>query len=751
MPSQNNSASDSTSTRLLEDLQVKVSATTVERYYHFTTRIDNASGLDDLSQIRFYYEPSYQQLAIHYVRILRDKQSLNALRPSEIKIIQQEDALDQQLYNGTQAALIFVNDLRVGDVVEYAYTITGQNPVLGGRFADTFYLAQDEPVEEFHLRLLYPTNRELFIKNENTDLQPGKQLIGDSTEYTWQQKYVREIKPDGSTPSWFSPFPRITVSEFGTWSDVVNWAMPYYRISPAGDATLQSRIDKWKNNLQSPEERALAALRFVQDEIRYLGIELGTYSHQPTQPTKVLARRFGDCKDKSLLLATIYTAMGIEAYPALVNSYARAGVDSWQPSPFAFNHVIVKANVSGKTYWFDPTITYQRGDLDHYYSPKFERALVLRAGTGELEPIPRPASDIGSTDIVEIYSREPGQPAIALNVTTTYRGSDADEMRYDLSLSSLDELGRSYLNFYADSTPKISADGPPAVQDDERTNTIVIKEKYLIANLWVDDKHRFLAEKIWRHLYKPRVSQRTMPLTVSYPLSIRQKIIIDLGPGYYLPLGSDVMANEAMRFDYRISKNGDRLEAEYSLQTFRDSVPVEKISQHLALLDRAQDAIGFDLPRSSMAVVETRGIGPSSSPRTSIVSLVSIVALVLFVSAFLIWMARGHLRRPSAATVGSAVNQRVGGSPALPLRVASEEDLQRALSDFKCRCGSHPYNSSRELERDGMTYDGNHLVAIQMKCEKCRQVNDLYVRFPTRDESGERKQRNELLNNEILD
>ena len=137
------SSTDSSSTRLLEDVQIKVGRNTVDRYYHYTTKVDNTSGLDDLSQLRFYFEPSYQQLAIHFVRIHRSGQTLEALRPSEVRIIQQEDELDQQLYNGTQAALIFVNDLRVGDVVDYAYTITGDNPVLGGRFADTFYFGDD--------------------------------------------------------------------------------------------------------------------------------------------------------------------------------------------------------------------------------------------------------------------------------------------------------------------------------------------------------------------------------------------------------------------------------------------------------------------------------------------------------------------------------------------------------------------------------------------------------------------------------
>src|SRR6185503_4223266 len=310
------------STRILDDEQTKVGSS-VERYYHYYQRVDNTAGLEDLSQLRFYFEPSYQQLAIHFVRVLRGGSVIDALKPSEIKMIQEEPDLDQQLYNGTSAAVIFVNDVRVGDVVEYAYTITGENPVLGGRFTDIVYLADNEPIKEKFFRVLYPSKRLLAIKNDNTELQPTKQVIGDDTEYLWYAKDVSGVPSDDSTPNWFNPYPRINLSEFQSWAEIVNWALPFYQNSPLNNSELRAKIEEWKKTSEVPEQRTAAALRFVQDEIRYLGIELGRYSHQPTVPEKVFARRFGDCKDKSLLLSSILNSMGIEASPALVNTSAR--------------------------------------------------------------------------------------------------------------------------------------------------------------------------------------------------------------------------------------------------------------------------------------------------------------------------------------------------------------------------------------------------------------------------------------------
>src|SRR5262249_11813697 len=133
----------------------------------------------------------------------------------------------------------------------------------------------------------------------------------------------------------------------------------------------------WSGHETAPSEKVLAALRFVQDEVRYVGIELGTASHQPSQPATVLARRFGDCKDKALLLCALLRQAGIDAQPALVDSRRGAGLDEWHPSPIAFDHAVVRLSLDGREYWVDPTLTGQGGALPEMFVPSYDRALVL--------------------------------------------------------------------------------------------------------------------------------------------------------------------------------------------------------------------------------------------------------------------------------------------------------------------------------------------------------------------------------------
>ena len=316
---------------MLDDRQVRVTAAGSESFYHYVSQVTTSAAVEEASQLQLDFEPSYQKLVIHHVNVVRAGQTINALRPSEIRVIQREDELNEQLFNGTLSAVVVINDVRPGDVIDYAFSVNGDNPVLAGTFADSLVLAHTDTCALLRVRLLWPAARKLFVRTRETDLQPAVTQGADEAEYVWERRDAPGVDYDDSTPTWYDPTPYVQLSEFGTWADVARWAAPLYEpgeLSPA----LRAQINEWRR-LPGPEERLLAARRFVQDEVRYLGIELGTYSHTPTKPSKVFERRFGDCKDKTLLLMTMLNELGINARPALVNTDARRALDEWLPSP----------------------------------------------------------------------------------------------------------------------------------------------------------------------------------------------------------------------------------------------------------------------------------------------------------------------------------------------------------------------------------------------------------------------------------
>ena len=73
---------------------------------------------------------------------------------------------------------------------------------------------------------------------------------------------------------------------------------------------------------------------------RYVGLEFGIHGFKPYKVTQVLARRFGDCKDKASLLVAMLREVGVDADLVLLRT-RRGGVLDREPASLAaFDHAI---------------------------------------------------------------------------------------------------------------------------------------------------------------------------------------------------------------------------------------------------------------------------------------------------------------------------------------------------------------------------------------------------------------------------
>jgi len=705
---------------LLSDHQIRVVKDSTERYARRVRKVVNASGLDDLSQLQLEFEPTYEELVIHHVRIQRGETTIDALNPREIKVIQQESDLNQRIYNGTLSALILLNDVRVGDIIDYAYSIVGANPVLGGRYADTYSLASGQYVGKIQWRLLWPSSRSLQYRGLNSNAAPAIQQNGEETEYVWSQDEVAAVEFEDNIPRWFRPVPTIQLSEFANWADVVKWALPLYTLKQPIDAALKNQIDHWASESEDPAKRLISAVRFVQDEVRYMGIELGPSSHTPTQPSTVFKRRFGDCKDKTFLLATILNTLGIDAIPALVNTNAKDTLNAYQPSPLAFDHVVLRVTLNGNIFWVDATASLQRGTLAEESNLDYRRALVLRDGNSALDEMPDTTSDEPTTMLREVYSVSSYDSPALLEVDTTYKGNDADDIRGWIAEHTLAELAKTWLNYYASTDPNVQAAGLPAIADDINANVIVITEHYTIPNFWKNRAREFYAGRINEEFGKLSVSRRSMPLALSYPVRVSQIIVAHLPEAFEIERKGSTIESDAIRYKYRYDYSGKTLTLSYELQSKKDYVAAEKVPEHLALVDRIRGTLGYEL---SMV--------KNDSEDTEAVALLALIFTpILILGAFkVIKTTRARQRQASFKRI---TRPRYGESPETAINLEAGRDLDQSLSEFKCACG-HSYQARADAhQRESAVFDGRRLTIVRLNCDTCRRIRDVYFVNPGR-------------------
>ncbi|WP_439880864.1 DUF3857 domain-containing protein [Pontibacter sp. MBLB2868] len=588
---------------LLMNMQIEVAKQ--ETYYRNVYKLTTEEGVQNYSEIRLSFDPNHEQLQLHKIVVWRNGKPINKLDLNKVKVIQREQGMDRGIYDESLTAVLVLEDIRVGDILEYACTIKGGNPVFRGKFFNSFNLQNYDPMDELLVRIEVPQNRKLNYKLYRTNKEPKVAKEEGNTTYTWHLQNLPGTVVDDETPSWFDPYPGVYMSEFNTWQEVAQWALPLYQGFDKPAKALQAKIDSIKSTVGSDEQRLEAALRFVQDEVRYLGYEAGIGGFKPRAPSEVFNSRFGDCKDKALLLCTMLRQMDITAYPALVNSSTQAHVQDVLPSPSAFNHCIVQVELlGGKTYWYDATISKQRGDFKNIYLPEYGKALVIAPATKKLTTVVSPTSDRPHVQSHEIYYIDAIDKAVTLEVRTEYTGSEADYQRSYFSTTSMNDIDKGYLNFYANQYPEIEKAQNIRTEDQEINNTFIVIEKYTIPNFWIAQDDNEKVVEAWfsplllrSYIRQPQTIKRTMPLALSHPLYVEQKITVLLPESW--PIADEEKEVEDNAFYFRktvaYGPAGKELTLHYSYQSRQDHVTAAATAGYLRKQKDLLDELGYGI------------------------------------------------------------------------------------------------------------------------------------------------------------
>jgi hypothetical protein len=306
-----------------------------------------------------------------------------------------------------------------------------------------------------------PTARSVF----ELDLPPG-----------WSQLAVwfkhDSIQPTEAAPGHFrwemTNVPEINLADVPlapSWRALAGRMVVHYSAQPLpqGDA-LWAKIGNWYQNLAAPssegtseiaaKSRALASpdadftgrvqkvATFLQEEIRYVGIEIGIGGWKPHAATDVFRNRYGDCKDKATLLVAMLDAVGIRATWVLVDTH-RGFIDPRVPSvdgnhaiaaieiPKGYDNPLLKAVVtarSGKRYLiFDPTNPYVSiGLLPSYLQGGYG---ILVAGN-DSQVIELPVLEPGSDSTVRAAKFELAvDGTLKGTVTVTQSGASSGRLR----------------------------------------------------------------------------------------------------------------------------------------------------------------------------------------------------------------------------------------------------------------------------------------------------------------------------------
>ncbi|HVQ32749.1 MAG TPA: DUF3857 domain-containing protein [Lysobacter sp.] len=591
---------------------------TVWRYWLYDEQVDHRKGVDatytdyayeprsassvgDAGRYQIEFNPEYQRLVFHSVQLRRNGAWQDRLLPDKISLARRESDFEKDMADGRVTALIVLDDVRVGDVVRIRYTIAGSNPILAGQNYDLLRTAWGTPLLDSHLRVLFDPGTDVRWRLDNGAAPPAVAKNPDGVEVRVDAHASPSVQDEDDYPTWYSPWPAVQIGPTRSWADVVDWALPLYPKADTLPADLEARIAEWKR-LPDPQARLRAALRAVQDEVRYFGVEMGSSTHRPAAPSVTWTRRYGDCKDKAYLLSTILARMDITASPALVSTTRGSAMARVVPTAAAFNHVIVRALVDGRPVWMDPTMTQQGGDPRDTDLSDYGLVLPVVAGTTALAKIDAPMEANGGVTAVERFAPQDKDGSVRYDVETTYTGASASSMRRWLSNLRNDDLKRRYADYYRKRYGALDIEQAPAVTDDRERNTLKVTERYVLKNPYESEGSATRALDLYAQALDnptdlPRTMARKGPLDTGLPGRFRHEIHFTV-PNGWRPTFTDEkgrMDTDAFAYAHSVEVDGQAVTLHYDLTVMERELPGDAANTHVAEVRRMRDDLSSRL------------------------------------------------------------------------------------------------------------------------------------------------------------
>ncbi|GAB3104872.1 DUF3857 domain-containing protein [Lysobacter terrae] len=564
-------------------------------YLDYVYEVKDATLLGEAGRYQISFNPTYQRLVLHRVQLRRDGKWYERLAPDRISLARREEGFEKDMADGNVTALIVLDDVRVNDVVRVRYSIIGSNPILSEQLIDSATFAWNSPMLKARMRVLYDRGSKPEVHLENGAPSPAIRETEAATEVVFESSRNRAYTDEGSYPAWYQPYPLAQVSQTRRWSDVVDWALPLYPAQKGAlPADLEAHLVRW-SKLPDAQARVSAALRLVQEEVRYFGVEMGDNTHKPTAPAETWSRRYGDCKDKAYLLATLLTRMNIDAVPALASIESGKGIAKGPPAASAFDHVIVRAKVGDQVLWLDATMTSQGGAARDSDLSRYGVALPVAAGVSSLQEIPAAKTPQASIAIAERYEPSDDGRSAKLNIRTTYRGGAADNARRGFASARPEETSRRYADYYRRRFGKVTVVGAPAFKDDLDGNVLEVREEYLLASPFEEEgDFRFLdlyAEALASPAQLPGSMERVGPLDVGMPAHYRQEVEVQLPARWISTLGDETLDvdSDAFKFTREVSVADRSVKVVFDMKVVAGEVAGDKVGPHLVELRKVHD------------------------------------------------------------------------------------------------------------------------------------------------------------------
>ncbi|MFN0205016.1 MAG: DUF3857 domain-containing protein [Planctomycetota bacterium] len=364
---------------------------TTQRYEHVIATVLNDEGAKQLDSYRVRYDPSEEQVRIRRARVIRKDGKIDDAPASP------------------GASWVNFPPLAAGDTIDIESRVdTIRVGVFGNYFGmrHLFHglgLASTRRSEQIYVTAL---DQNLHFKTRNGAPEPTSAREEDQKRkiYKFSMLGIKKPNIESAMPDAIEFAPSVSVSTYGKWEEFASWWWNLIEKECQSSPAIKDKVVEITKDKKDDLEKIRAIYEFVVTDIRYNAWEFGVHGYKPYNASTIFDRRYGDCKDKAILIKTMLKDVGIDAYPVLIYAdESRPIEDLSLPMVGLFNHCIayVPGNDSRPEMFLDGTATHHPmgvlPDMDHGAS-----VVIVKDGVPVIKDVQYPKAEF-NTDATEFH------------------------------------------------------------------------------------------------------------------------------------------------------------------------------------------------------------------------------------------------------------------------------------------------------------------------------------------------------------
>lgn len=234
----------------------------------------------------------------------------------------------------------------------------------------------------------------LRSKEKNLEGYPvEKETSGSSLSYSI--KNIKAVKPEDLSPGFvdFAPRVLVAVDNFHlcgvdgyakNWKEFGDWI--YNDLLAGRDVVSEKTKDeilKITAGLDDPVDRAKKVFQYVQDNTRYISVQVGIGGWQPISAAEVDAVKYGDCKGLTNYTKALLKIAGVTSYYTIVK--AGQHIENLEPdfASLQGNHIILAIPQDNDMMWLDCTSQIHPFNFIGDFTDN-RNVLVVKPGSSEI-------------------------------------------------------------------------------------------------------------------------------------------------------------------------------------------------------------------------------------------------------------------------------------------------------------------------------------------------------------------------------